>query len=393
MRIFRTTAVVAAIAAIGAGSPGLPTLAAEPSGGDLSPKQIYQHYAPAVVLVMCFAEDGNGELGTGSVLDDSGKIITNAHVVIRKSTQRPYPTVRVYFKPRKITGDPKVDLADPVEAEVAAYDAKLDLAVLQLKERPGSLTVMPLGDADAVEPGDSVIAIGHPEQGGLWTLTSGVVSTVIADLGGVAGKNAFQTDASINRGNSGGPLISRKGAMIGVNTSMARKAPDGLTITAVNFSVKSSVVKKWLASAGVRAEYAELAPSPAPAPSPAQVEESNPSPAPPKARVSESNPSPAPPKARVGESNPSPAPPKGRVDESNPSPAPPAAAVVEKVVKEIPKAKRKTLAEEMKGQILTPKKAFSIDDMIAKEIAAMEDLEGEMRGEIDKRRGMLNPGQ
>src|SRR5439155_16151077 len=108
----------------------------------------------------------------------------------------------------------------------------------ETKLRAGSLA---LGDDSGVEPGDPVVAIGHPEQGGLWTLTQGVVSTVIADLGGVAGKNAFQTDASINRGNSGGPLIDRSGNIIGVNTSMARKAADGLTITSVNFSVRASV--------------------------------------------------------------------------------------------------------------------------------------------------------
>ncbi|MBI5884315.1 MAG: trypsin-like peptidase domain-containing protein [Elusimicrobia bacterium] len=374
MRIIRIAVAAAIVVAAGAWGRGPATASAQPSGGDLSPKQIYQHYAPAVVLVMCFGEDGNGELGTGSVLDSSGKVVTNAHVVIRKSTGKPFPTVRVYFKPSRITGDPKTDLADPKDATVVAYDSKLDLAVLELKEKPSNLTVMPFGDANAVEPGEQVIAIGHPEQGGLWTLTSGVVSTVIANLGGVQGKDAFQTDASINRGNSGGPLISRRGAMIGVNTSMARKAPDGLTITAVNFAVKTSVVKDWLANAGVAADYEELAPSGSDA-APSRAEPKQ-APAAPKARepMVESAPEPAP---VVKPAVPS------RQAKAEPV-APPAA---EKVVSEIPKAKRKSLAEEAQGKILTPKKPFDIQDYIKKGMEEMEDLESEMRGEIDKRRG------
>lgn len=383
MKALRTAAAAAAVFALCA-RVAAPSLAAAP-GGELSPKQIYQHYSPAVVLVMCFAEDGNGELGTGSVLDSSGRIVTNAHVVIRKSTGKPYPTVRVYFKPAKITGDPKVDLADPKDAVVTAFDPKLDLAVLDLKEKPSSLTVMPFGDADAVEPGDQVIAIGHPEQGGLWTLTSGVVSTVIANLGGVSGKDAFQTDASINRGNSGGPLISRRGAMIGVNTSMARKAPDGLTITSVNFAVKTSVVKDWLAKAGVRADYEELAPV-APAAPVAQAREPAVEQAP--EPVAPPPPAPASPTVKA----PTVKAPAAKAPASEPRISPAAPAVPEKVVAEIPKAKRKSLAEEVQGKILTPKKPFSIQDYIKKGMEEMEDLESEMRGEVEKRRGALGSG-
>ncbi|MBI5623003.1 MAG: trypsin-like peptidase domain-containing protein [Elusimicrobia bacterium] len=369
MSVLRVIAAAAVLIASGAGSWAS---AAPASGGELSPKQIYQHYAPAVVLVMCFGEDGNGELGTGSVLDASGKVVTNAHVVIRKSTGKPFPTVRVYFKPSRITGDPKTDLANPKDAVVVAYDSKLDLAVLELKEKPAGLTVMPLGDADSVEPGDQVIAIGHPEQGGLWTLTSGVVSTVVANLGGVPGKNAFQTDASINRGNSGGPLISRRGAMIGVNTSMARKAPDGLTITAVNFAVKTSVVKDWLARAGVAADYEELAPAGSDAaPSAAEAPKTRPAP---QAAAPASAQAPEPELPAVAPAAP----------EAKPAP--------ETVVKTLPKGKRKTLADEMGAKILTPKKPFTIQDYIRKGMEEMEDLEDEMRGEIDKRRGEIGGG-
>jgi len=106
------------------------------------------------------------------------------------------------------------------------------------------------GNSDIAVVGDRVYAIGHPEQGGLWSLTSGVVSAFWKDYGGVMGKDLFQTDASINRGNSGGPLLNENGHMIGINSMIARKAADGLTITAVNFSIKSNVALAWLKQKG-----------------------------------------------------------------------------------------------------------------------------------------------
>ena len=214
----------------------------------LSAKEIYQRASPSVVLILASEKGGSaGELGTGSVIE-GGRVLTNAHVVVNDKSGRPYSAVRIYMKPARVTGDAKRDLQDPIVAKVARFDRALDLAILEpaAKLKAGPLA---LGDDSAVEPGDPVVAIGHPEQGGLWTLTQGVVSTVIADLGGVSGKDAFQTDASINRGNSGGPLIDRSGSIIGVNTSMARKAADGLTITSVNFSIKSAVASRWLAGA------------------------------------------------------------------------------------------------------------------------------------------------
>ena len=105
---------------------------------------------------------------------------------------------------------------------------------------------MPIGNPDSVSVGDPVVAIGHPEQGGLWTLTTGTISTQIQNFDRIKGKNVFQTEASFNRGNSGGPLIDQSGNMVGINTMIARKAKDGMAITAVNFSLKSQVAMDWL---------------------------------------------------------------------------------------------------------------------------------------------------
>jgi serine protease Do len=220
--------------------------------------------------------------------------------------------------------------------------------LLDLDRNPRT-PLMPIGDDSTVAPGDPVVAIGHPEQGGLWTLTQGVVSTVIADLGGVSGKDAFQTDASINRGNSGGPLIDASGALIGVNTSMARKAADGLTITSVNFSIRASVVARWLGpdAPPLVASVGPVSPAAPPAVPPA--------PANPAGPVSPSAPANPAPSAVV------PPPPPAQAPIAAPPPKP---------------------AAPSKPQILTPARPYRADDVIAAQIKQMEDMGDEMEREI-----------
>jgi len=361
---------------------GAPSLAAAgPAGGDISPRQIYQRVGPGVVLIMAVSKEGSGEMGTGSILDDEGHIITNAHVILQGSTRQPYEVIHVYLKPARITGDPKVDLSNPLSAKVMNWDRELDLALLKLEDRPGALKTVPLGESSAVEAGDPVVAIGHPEQGGLWTLTQGVVSTVIANLGDVQGKDVFQTDASINRGNSGGPLLNGRGAMIGVNTSMARKAKDGLTITGENFSIKSDVVKDWLAKNDPDVRYTIPAPE-------TEAQAAAAVAAPPVAeKLAEAKPAIEPPAAK----------PAIEPSAAKPSIEPPAAKpVIEpsaaKPSIEPPAAKpaiEPPAAKPAQSKILTPVKPFKAEDLIQKEISEMEDLEKEMQGEIEKRRGSL----
>jgi serine protease Do len=330
-----------------------PVSAAVVMKGDISPRQIYQRAGPGVVLLLCVSPDGTGEMGTGSIIDDKGHVLSNAHVVIRESTRKPYEVIHVYLKPARLTGDSKVDLATPLKARILRWDRELDLALLRLEEVPSSYKIIPFGDAAAVEAGDPVVAIGHPEQGGLWTLTQGVVSTVIANLGGVQGKNVFQTDASINRGNSGGPLLDQRGAMIGVNTSMARKAKDGLTITSVNFSIKSDVVKDWLAKNEPAVRYT----APAPAQEPPSLEGGR---------------SPLPEGTAEPVKAPEPAPAQ--------SVEPPMARQSAPISIEPPAAK------PSQPKILTPVKPFKAQDLIAREIAEMEDMGDEMEKEIQKYR-------
>ncbi len=223
----------------------------------MSPKDVYKQTGPAVVLILGSDDGKAGSGGTGSIVTTEGKIITNAHVVLNESGH-PFKILYVFLKPPKLTGDNKKDLSNRYNARVLAYSPpeQLDLALLQIEGAPRALATVAFADPDRVDVGDQVIAIGHPEQGGLWTLTTGTISTVIANFGRVDGKDVFQTEASVNRGNSGGPLLDIDGNMVGINTMIAREGAGGVAITGVNFSLKSSVAVKWMAGQGMGLAYA-----------------------------------------------------------------------------------------------------------------------------------------
>ncbi len=227
------------------------------SAAELTPQQVYASAAPGVVLIIAHPEQGEGgSAGTGSIIRKDGLILTNAHVVVEEKTGKPYPRLFAYLRPDRVTGNPQTDLARRMKASLVAFHRQLDLALLKLEEAPASLLTVELGDPAQVQIGDRVAAIGHPEQGGLWTLTTGVISAEFDDFEGVKGKHAFQTETSLNRGNSGGPLLDAAGHLIGVNTAIARMAPDGLAITSISFSLKSSVARAWLREQGVPVDYA-----------------------------------------------------------------------------------------------------------------------------------------
>jgi serine protease Do len=259
-------------------------------------------------------------------------------------------------------------------------------------DRP--LATIEFADAGQVVVGEQVYAIGHPEQGGLWSLTAGVISAYRADYGGVAGKNLFQTDASINRGNSGGPLLDDTGHMVGINSLIARKAADGLTITDVNYSIMSDVAINWMATMGYRFPVYTLAEAETPPPQAAAPPKPVQSP-PPKAEA----PAPAPPPAkepvdtRPPQAAPSPAPPAD-VPKPEPAPAPPAQPpkpMVEAPPPAPPVQPPQTAPKPVEiqpkppegGKILTKKRPYKMTALL-KEMQAMEDLMDEMRGKINK---------
>ena len=242
-------------------------MAAPSVAADLSPQQIYERAAPGVVLIIGHPEQGEGGSGgTGSIIRKDGLVLTNAHVVIDEKTGKPYPKLSLYLKPDRVTGNPKTDLARRVNVSVTAFNRQLDLALLKMEAAPALLSVLDLSDPDRVKIGERVVAIGHPEQGGLWTLTTGVVSAEFDDYGNTKGKHVFQTETGLNRGNSGGPLLDTQGRIIGVNTAIARLASDGLPITSISFSVKSSVARTWLREQAVLVDYAPARTEPPPVP-------------------------------------------------------------------------------------------------------------------------------
>ena len=234
------------------------------ASGRGSLEALYQRASSGVVVVFSLPESGTGTMGAGIVLSRQGLVLTNAHVLAPSSSgSLAGRTLRVYFRPARTTGNFRDDLTRMVPARLLALSRRLDLALLSVGPVPSDIRPLRLGSSREVSPGTRVLAIGHPEQGGLWTLTSGIVSARINDLGGVPGKEAFQTDASINRGNSGGPLLDRRGEVIGVNTAIARKSADGLAITSVNFAIRSGVVRRWLRREAPQ-EVAAILPPPSP---------------------------------------------------------------------------------------------------------------------------------
>ncbi|KYF68096.1 Do family serine endopeptidase [Sorangium cellulosum] len=140
-------------------------------------------------------------LGTGFIIDPSGYVVTNEHVIHEASGVR-------------------VRLADEreFEAEVVGRDPKLDLALLRLKGASG-LPVAPLGTSEQLRVGEHVLAVGNPFGLG-HTVTLGIVSAKARAIGAGPYDDFIQTDASINPGNSGGPLFNWRGEVVGINTAI-----------------------------------------------------------------------------------------------------------------------------------------------------------------------------
>ena len=179
---------------------------------------IAQRVLPSVVSISAETASGGGT-GTGFVIDSSGYILTNNHVIADAADGR---------------GLIEVQLNDgtTLEATIVGRDSSYDLAVLKVN-RTG-LTALTFGDSDQVAVGDSVIAIGSP-LGLSGTVTLGIVSakdravTAGESAGDSSFINAIQTDAAINPGNSGGPLVNSAGAVIGVNSAIATLGSSSLT--------------------------------------------------------------------------------------------------------------------------------------------------------------------
>ncbi len=165
-------------------------------------------------------------LGSGFVISEDGFIVTNNHVIAEADE------ILVEFFPGD--GQPKKELP----AQVIGTDEKTDIALLKV-EASGPLKYVQFGDSDTARVGDWVIAMGNPLGQG-FSVSAGIVSARNRALSG-SYDDYIQTDAAINRGNSGGPLFNMDGQVIGVNTAIL--SPNGGSI-GIGFSMASNVVIK-----------------------------------------------------------------------------------------------------------------------------------------------------
>jgi putative serine protease PepD len=191
-----------------------------------------------------FGESSAAQVDTGSgiVLNREGLIVTNDHVVQGAD---------------KITVSLDGEEGRTRTATVVGEDAPLDLAVLRIDASGLTLHPLTLAASKSVEVGDPAYAIGNP-FGLNWTLTTGIVSALhrtIKAPDGTAIPNSIQTDAALNPGNSGGPLLDSAGEVIGINSQIASATTsvDGEAgSSGVGFAISSATVSSYLNRLGVR---------------------------------------------------------------------------------------------------------------------------------------------
>jgi serine protease Do len=162
-------------------------------------------------------------LGSGFIIDDKGIVVTNHHVIENAEEIR-------------------VILSDETSftAKVLGQDKKTDIAVLKIEPGDTKLVSVKFGDSDALRVGDWVLAIGNPfGLGG--TVTAGIVSARGRDIGNGPYDDFIQTDASINRGNSGGPLFNVEGEVIGINTAIFSQSGGSVGI---GFAISSNLASR-----------------------------------------------------------------------------------------------------------------------------------------------------
>jgi serine protease Do len=172
-------------------------------------------------------------LGSGVILDKNGYILTNYHVIMQSSEDKPVDKVKV-----SLHGDDSTKF----DAKIVGTDKDTDLAVIKI-DGGKPLAYASLGDSDSMRVGDWVLAIGSP-FGLDSTVTAGIISAKGRDIeGGTSGqfKRYMQTDAAINPGNSGGPLVNMAGQVIGINTAIATRRG---TYDGVGFAIPSNTARK-----------------------------------------------------------------------------------------------------------------------------------------------------
>ena len=248
--------LAAAALAMFTGAPATAQERRVPGPGELrlSYAPVVQRVAPAVVNVYAakvvqnrnplfddpvfrrfFGVPGDGgrqiqrSLGSGVIVDLSGLVVTNVHVI-------------------EGADEVKVALADKreFEAEIVLKDKRSDLAVLRIKDTHERFPVLEFANSDALEVGDVVLAIGDPFGVGQ-TVTHGIVSALARTQVGITDYQFFiQTDAAINPGNSGGALVDMSGRLVGINTAIFSRSGGS---QGIGFAIPANMVRVVVASA------------------------------------------------------------------------------------------------------------------------------------------------
>lgn len=188
---------------------------------ELSASEVYAKALPSVVTVAAMQDSTTASIGTGVILTDSGYILTNAHVIDGGTSC----AVILYTGER-------------LDALLIGYDTDRDIAVLKVDA--DDLEPAEIGDSDDLAVGETAYAIGNPlglELRG--TLTDGIISAINRDVD-VNGRSMtlIQTNAALNPGNSGGPLINSRGQVVGINT--IKMGSSSYTVEGLGFAIPSS---------------------------------------------------------------------------------------------------------------------------------------------------------
>ena len=209
--------------------------------------EIYKRLAPSTVKIDTEVRRGSvvgGGSGSGFVVDATGYIITNYHVIEGASS------IKVKFFDGTV-----------LDGKVAGSDQYKDIALLKVDPGTRGLIPAPLGDSDTVDVGELAVAIGNP-FGQEWTVTAGIVSAINRTLQEDTSSpftipGGIQTDAAINPGNSGGPLLNAKGEVIGINTMIETGTSGVRGNLGIGFAVPINLAKDILPTlkAGKSVEY------------------------------------------------------------------------------------------------------------------------------------------
>ena len=213
----------------------IPTVSAEPGvkmqinrqhGQTLTAQEIYAQVNPATVTVVTSTSSGSGMIGTGVIFTSDGYVLTNFHVIEGGSAcYAMLSTGRSY------------------EARLVAYDDNSDIAILKLLNAQ-DLSTVDFGDSDALVVGDPAYAIGNPLGVDLrGTLTDGIISATSREVTS-SGRtlSVLQTNAALNSGNSGGPLINQYGQVVGINTIKMSSTVSSGSVEGLGFALPSNSV-------------------------------------------------------------------------------------------------------------------------------------------------------